>query len=86
MIAVQCSCGFTELDDEEITDHLQQVFAPDDSRGSDGLVHLEGDRLACCCGFTAATPQELDGHLLAVFTPDDAIGRDGKSHEAGRGA
>src|SRR5260370_38483640 len=36
MVAVQCSCGFTELDDEMITDHLQQSFAPDNLTGNDG--------------------------------------------------
>jgi hypothetical protein len=82
MMAVHCSCGFKELDDEAITDHLHQVFTPEDSRGNDGLVHMEGDRLTCVCGFTAITPEELDDHFLALFTPDDAIGRDGERHEA----
>jgi hypothetical protein len=82
MMAVQCSCGFKELDDEEITDHLELVFAPGDSRGKDGLVHEEGNTLKCFCGLAAITSQELDDHFLAVFTPDDAIGCDGARHEA----
>jgi hypothetical protein len=80
MIPAQCACGFTELDDETITDHLHLVFTPDDIRGKDGLVHEEGERLACFCGFTARTPDELDQHFRKVFTPDDAVGPDGKKH------
>jgi hypothetical protein len=82
MLAVQCSCGFTELADEEIIDHLQEVFEPADSRGTDGLLHEEGDRLSCSCGLIAITSEELDGHFLKVFTTDDAIGHDSKRHEA----
>lgn len=81
MIAAQCACGFTELDDEEITDHLNRVFEPDDLTGSDGLAHEERDHLTCACGFSAITPEELDAHFLKVFTPGDAIGRDGRKHE-----
>jgi hypothetical protein len=82
MVTAQCSCGFTEFDDEDITDHLHLVFEPDDRVGSDGQVHGEGDHLTCACGLAAITAEELDAHLLKVFTPDDAIGRDGKRHEA----
>jgi hypothetical protein len=82
MMAVHCSCGFKELDDEEIIDHLHQVFESLDFKGNDGLVHVEGDRLMCVCGFTAITTEELDDHFLALFTPDDAIGCDGERHEA----
>ena len=81
-MTVHCACGFKELDDETITDHLQQVFTPGDARGHDGLVHVEGDPLTCLCGLAAITPEELDAHFLAVFTPGDAIGRDGERHEA----
>jgi hypothetical protein len=80
MMAAQCSCGFTELADEEITDHLQLVFEPGDLRGNDGLIHEERDHLACACGLSAITTEELDAHLLAVFTPGDAIGCDGRRH------
>lgn len=86
MIAVQCSCGFTELDDEEITDHLHRVFEPDDLVGNDGQIHEERAALTCACGLVAITSWELDLHLLKVFTPADGIGRDGRKHEAVDGA
>jgi hypothetical protein len=81
MIVIQCSCGFKELDDEEVSDHLHQVFTPDDAMGTDGQVHEERGRLTCACGLVAATPDELDTHLLKVFMPADLIGRDGRKHE-----
>lgn len=83
MTARQCICGFTEDEagNETISDHLLEVFAPDDGKGVDGLVHLEGEPdLTCTCELVAATAAELDAHLLAVFTPDNDIGRDGKKH------
>jgi len=76
----QCACGFTELGDETLADHLHVVFTPDDMRGKDGLVHEERKRLACSCGLAARTPDELDGHFRDVFTPDDGVGRDGRKH------
>jgi hypothetical protein len=82
MIAPQCTCGFTELDDELITDHLHQVFEPPDRRGNDGLAHEETSRLTCACALLAGTVEDFDAHLLKVFTPGDAIGRDGKQHQA----
>jgi hypothetical protein len=82
MTAGQCSCGFTELPDEEMTDHLHQVFEPEDSKGNDGLIHQERGTLTCSCGLAATTTGEIDQHFLKVFAPDDAIGRDGKRHEA----
>ncbi|MCW2929407.1 MAG: hypothetical protein JWM19_369 [Actinomycetia bacterium] len=70
-----------EAADQTLGDHLLEAFAPEDDKGADGLVHLEGERkLRCFCGLAAATPGELDAHLIAKFTPDDAIGRDGKKH------
>jgi hypothetical protein len=81
MIAAQCSCGFTELADEEITDHLHYVFEPDDHTGNDGQVHEERGSLTCACGLSAITSDKLDEHLLKVFTPGHAIGRDGQRHE-----
>jgi hypothetical protein len=81
MIALRCSCGFTELADEEITDHLLLVFEPAGGNGNDGLAHEEGDRLTCLCGFTAITTEELDDHFMRAFIPGDAIGRDGNRHE-----
>jgi serine/threonine-protein kinase RsbW len=86
MTAAKCLCGFTELADESVTDHLLLVFEPEDRKGTDGLVHEEGEPLACVCGFAASTPDDLDEHLLKAFTPDDAIGRDGTRHEAIDGA
>jgi hypothetical protein len=81
MAAAQCSCGFMQLDDEEVIDHLHQVFEPEDHRGNDGHVHEERGRLTCACGFAAITTEELDSHLLKAFAPDDAVGHDGKKHE-----
>lgn len=78
----RCSCGFRQSGDEAIGDHFLQVFTPEDDKGTDGLVHLEGEPdLTCFCGLIAATAEELDAHFLAAFTPDDAIGRDGTKHE-----
>jgi hypothetical protein len=85
VIALQCLCGFTELADEEIIDHLELVFEPDDLRGNDGLVHEERDRLACACGLLAITSEEFDAHLLVVFTPGNAIGCDGRKHRPAEG-
>jgi hypothetical protein len=75
-------CGFTELADEEITDHLELVFEPDDPTGNDGRVHEETSNLTCSCGLAAITTDEFDTHFLAVFTPADGLGRDGMRHEA----
>jgi hypothetical protein len=80
MTPAQCSCGFTEAADETISDHLFEMFAPDDGQAADGLVHLEGDsNLFCLCG-AGGSAHELDDHFLAVFTPADLIGRDGDKH------
>ena len=83
MTAMHCSCGFAELADEELTDHLLLAFEPPDLRGNDGLVHAEGKLLTCLCGLAAATAGELDQHFLQAFTAQDAIGHDGKRHQAG---
>ena len=80
MTASKCLCGFTELADETLTDHLLRVFGPDDMRGGDGQVHEEGAGLACFCGFAADAADILDEHFRTVFTPDDAIGNDGAKH------
>jgi hypothetical protein len=81
MVAAQCVCGFTELPDENVLDHLALVFTPDDSTGNDGRVHEELSGRACSCGFAGSTPEELEGHLAQAFTPADGIGLDGKRHE-----
>ena len=81
MTATSCACGFTELADEQMIDHLLGVFEPDDHIGHDGLLHEERDPLTCACGLTASAPDSLDAHLLQAFTPDDATDRDGQHHE-----
>jgi hypothetical protein len=84
MNAAHCTCGFTELADEEISDHLLLVFEPQDSTGNDGQVHEERQLRHCACGLAATTPEELDAHLLAAFTPRDATGNDGRRHAPAR--
>jgi hypothetical protein len=79
----QCSCGFIETEgtDETIGDHLFEAFAPDDGKGPDGKVRLEGRMaLHCLCGAGGSAP-ELDAHWLELFTPADSVGRDGVRHE-----
>lgn len=83
MTVQQCACGFTEAEcvDETISDHLFEMFAPDDGKAADGLVHLEGETgLYCMCG-SGGSAEELESHFLVVFTPDDHVGRDGEKHE-----
>jgi hypothetical protein len=78
----RCLCGFSESGDETIDDHLIEVFAPDDGKGPDGRVHLEGEvNFFCLCG-TGGSAAALDAHLLAVFTPPGHVGRDGAKHES----
>jgi hypothetical protein len=79
--AASCTCGFTELADEDLTDHLLHVFDPGDQIGNDGILHEERQPLTCACGLSAITPQELDAHFLTVFAPGDGIGSDGWRHE-----
>jgi hypothetical protein len=72
MTVQRCMCGFTEADgdDETIRDHLLRVFTPEDGKGADGRVHLEGNPgLTCLCGFTADATGELDSHFLDMFAP-----------------
>jgi hypothetical protein len=77
----RCSCGFAEAGDETIGDHLIEVFAPDDGKGPDGKVHLEGEAgLFCMCG-AGGSAEKLDSHFMEVFTPADRIGRDGVEHQ-----
>jgi hypothetical protein len=77
-----CSCGFTETPAETLTDHLLEVFTPEDNKGSDAKIHEEGTpALACACGLTGTSPEELDRHFRQLFTPSDLIGGDGKRHE-----
>jgi len=78
----QCLCGFKELRDETLADHLAVVFTADDSVGIDGKLHEELSGRACACGFSGSSAEALEGHLMAAFTPGDGIGLDGKRHEA----
>ena len=80
-MATTCVCGFTELADEVLVDHLSLMFTPDDSTGNDGVVHEELDTRACSCGFSG-TSDEIGAHMLAAFTPANGIGHDGKAHGA----
>jgi hypothetical protein len=83
MSAQRCACGFTEVAgaDETVQDHLFEVFAPEDAKGPDGLVHLEGEAaLFCLCG-AGGSATDLDAHFLTIFTPADHIGRDGDQHQ-----
>ena len=80
MPIARCLCGFAELDDETIADHLSVVFTPDDSVGNDGKVHDELSGHACACGFSGSSADALEGHLMAAFTPGDGIGLDGRKH------
>jgi hypothetical protein len=82
MPPARCGCGFTEdaAEDYTLSDHLYEVFAPDDGTGPDGEVHLEGETaLLCMCG-AGGSAARLDAHFLEIFTPGDAIGRDGARH------
>jgi hypothetical protein len=77
-----CLCGFAELDDETLPDHLTVVFTPDDCAGNDGMVHDELPGHACACGFPGSSASDLGGHLMAAFTPAGGIGLDGRRHGA----
>jgi hypothetical protein len=64
-----------------IDDHFFEVFAPDDDRGPDGKVHLEGETgFFCLCG-TGGSVEKLDAHFAEVFTPADSAGPDGVIHK-----
>ena len=81
MDSYRCECGFAGGVEVDLTDHLLQMFCPEDSKAADGKAHDEGPvKLACLCGFTAQSSDELDAHFLAVFTPDDRIGPEGRKH------
>jgi serine/threonine-protein kinase RsbW len=56
MTDASCACGFAELADEELIDHLLGVFEPDDHVGNDGRVHEERERLTCACGSPGSRP------------------------------
>jgi hypothetical protein len=77
MSSTRCSCGFTELADETLADHLLHVFTPADNRDIGGVEHYESEVGTCSCGFTGP----LDAHFLTEFTPASAIGTDDRKHE-----
>ena len=80
MAHARCTCGFTKAGDETIDDHLFEVFTPEDGKGPDGQVHLEGEAaLFCLCG-TGGSAEILDAHFLEMFTPSDSVGHDGVKH------
>jgi hypothetical protein len=81
MLATRCACGFRELRDEQVIDHLLAVFESADAIGADGKNHEEMASLACSCGFPAVSGEEMDRHFLAVFAPSGRLGRDGRRHE-----
>jgi hypothetical protein len=81
MLATRCACGFKELADEQVIDHLLAAFEPTGAVGADGKVHEEIAGLACSCGFSGISGEELDAHFLAAFTPVGKVGRDGRRHE-----
>jgi hypothetical protein len=88
----RCLCGYAAASANDLTDHLAEMFTPDDDTAADGRRHAEAasgtSRPAasatwkCLCGFEAAGIAQLDAHLRTAFTPDDAVGRDGKRHTA----
>jgi hypothetical protein len=82
MPIARCLCGFAELADETMADHLAVAFTPDDCVGIDGQVHEELPGCACACGFPGGSAGEIEGHLMAAFTPGDGIGLDGRRHGA----
>jgi hypothetical protein len=82
-----CLCGYEATSDEDLSDHLAEVFMPDDDRGSDGVAHAELSRPGsdstvweCLCGLTTIEVASLDAHLAQAFTPEDRTGSDGTRH------
>jgi hypothetical protein len=81
MLATHCACGFEELAEEQVIDHLLAAFEPVNDVGADGKVHEEMDSRTCSCGFSAISGNAMDAHFLAAFTPADRVGSDGRRHE-----
>jgi hypothetical protein len=92
MPAGTCTCGFQATDCDELSDHLHELFTPEDDKDASGQVHAEASRdhpsshsapvavYQCLCGFTAGDVTGIDDHLLSAFTPADSIGHDGDRH------
>jgi hypothetical protein len=86
-----CSCGYAADSPEDLSDHLGEVFIPQNDASPDGQAHAEVARNAdvkvppgkrCACGFSAPDAAALDEHILAALTPDDRIGLDSRRHVA----
>jgi hypothetical protein len=75
-----CSCGFTPAEDESLTDHLGEMFIPDDDTDEAGRHHAETELRTCLCGYVAPDAADLDAHLLAAFTSPGRLDRDGHAH------
>jgi hypothetical protein len=81
-LATQCACGFEELADEQVVDHLLAVLEPADAIGTDGKIHEEMANLVCSCGIASISGDGMDAHFLVAYTPADSVGNDGRTHEA----
>jgi hypothetical protein len=81
VLATRCACGFEELADEQLIDHLLSVFEPEGAIGTDGDINLELTSLACSCGLSFPSVEQFDAHFLARFTPASSVGRDGQRHQ-----
>jgi len=80
-LATQCACGFEQLADEQLIDHMLAAFESPGAVGADGKIHDELAGQACSCGFLALSGDEMESHFLAIFTPVGSVGRDGRVHE-----
>src|SRR5215471_7553879 len=56
----RCLCGYQAISDEDLSDHLAEVFTPDDDLAPDGVAHAElsrsrsdGTLWECLCGLAA---------------------------------
>jgi hypothetical protein len=81
---MKCSCGAGIPDGEEFTDHLLQVFSPEDGIAADGKEHLEGAPgypWTCLCGHSSPNPEGLDAHFLETYVPADRTVPDGTPHQ-----
>ncbi len=88
----RCACGYHAADSDELSDHLREMFTPEDDKDASGQVHAEASRdhpssrsapataYQCLCGFTAGDIAGIDDHLLSAFTPAGSVGHDGDRH------
>ncbi len=75
-----CSCGFAAPTDDELTDHLLDVFSLASDTAPDGKQHAEAIAGTCLCGYKATSLGDLDQHILAAYTPPNATAPDGIRH------